>query len=308
MNLRATVDIGSNSVLLVAGDFSSGYKELLNESRVTGLGRELDKNKAFIQEAMDETFEALNEFKDLCQKIKIPVENIIVTATEASRVAKNAQDFFLKVKKEIGMSVTIIDSKGEAYYSAHGIMFNAEIKDEKVYIMDIGGASTEIIELETKNKKILSSFSMPMGSVRVSTWLKENCAEDYIQDIFQKFSKELDHVKTSRLYCVAGTMTSLANMHLKCKSFEEDKVHGLVMSISEVQKVKSDYFKMSQEEVLKLFPFLGKRSRSIHGGMYMVNEIFKRVPVKEVCISTYGLRYGTMDLRKIDDQFIVWKA
>ena len=46
---RASIDIGSNSILLLAGEFKDNhFKELLNESHVTGLGRDLDKNQTFL--------------------------------------------------------------------------------------------------------------------------------------------------------------------------------------------------------------------------------------------------------------------
>jgi exopolyphosphatase/guanosine-5'-triphosphate,3'-diphosphate pyrophosphatase len=303
-NIRASIDIGSNSILLVAGDFNHGYKELLNESRVTGLGRDLDVNKKFIPIAMDESFEALKEYADLCRQYGISPQEILTTATEASRVATNAKDFFSKVKKDLGIKVSIITSEAEAYFSAKGIMFGAEIADERIFIMDIGGASTEIICLSTRDLKVISSFSMPMGSVRVSNWLKDGVASEKIQEIFERFKTDLINVQTKKLYCVAGTMTSIANMHLKNKTFQEDQVHGLVMSKNEVMQVKENYFQNSEEEILMTFPFLGKRTRSIKGGMFMVNMIFNILPVHNVYISTYGLRYGTLQEGEIQKKYL----
>ena len=43
-NLRGSIDIGSNSILLLVVDPDQDFKVLANESNVTGLGRDLDKN------------------------------------------------------------------------------------------------------------------------------------------------------------------------------------------------------------------------------------------------------------------------
>ena len=46
--MRASIDIGSNSVLLLVGEFIDGkFIEKLSEANITGLGRNLDKNGVF---------------------------------------------------------------------------------------------------------------------------------------------------------------------------------------------------------------------------------------------------------------------
>ena len=54
--MKASIDIGSNSVLLVIGEFQSGkFFKNLDLSHVTGLGKGIDKTKEFAQESMDKT-------------------------------------------------------------------------------------------------------------------------------------------------------------------------------------------------------------------------------------------------------------
>src|SRR5690554_402477 len=114
--LRASIDIGSNSCLLLVGEVLDGkvIKILESHSYVTGLGRELDINKSFLKTSMDETFEALREYSQIVEKHNLDPKNIVATATEASRVAQNAPDFFKKIKLETGIDVQIINAEGEA--------------------------------------------------------------------------------------------------------------------------------------------------------------------------------------------------
>ena len=99
---RATIDIGSNSVLLLAGTMENGLlTEVLNESRITSLGKNLDIAKMFNPESMEATFTALKDYKTLLESNGFLVAQTIVTATEALRVAKNAEDFFQKIKNEL---------------------------------------------------------------------------------------------------------------------------------------------------------------------------------------------------------------
>lgn len=303
---RASIDIGSNSILLLAGDFSNNdYIELLNESNVTGLGRDLDKNNSFIQVAMDESFEVLKRYAEQAKKIGINPEDIIVTATEAARVAKNSNEFIKRVKDNTGLNIQIISGEGEAYFSTKGILFNSTFNEEKICIMDIGGASTELIEVTPEPTKILEDFSMPFGAVRCTNWNEEGTTEEKLNRIKMDYDKSISKISTKKLYCVAGTMTSVANMFLGHKEFQEKKIHGLKISTKEIYELVDKYKNYTPKEFVELFPFLGKRSKTIIGGLKVATTVFNWLNIEEVEISTYGLRYGSLEQGFIPDEFII---
>lgn len=302
--IRASIDIGSNSTLLLIGKVDNGQvcEVLENESRVTGLGRDLDLNKTFIQIAMDESVEALKEYSELIKKHRVPSENIIVTATEATRVAKNKDEFINRVEKETGLKITVITSEAEAFYSTKGILVGADGKTD-LTIMDIGGASTEIISFS--DNKIQKSFSMPVGAVRMTNWTQDKTVDEHLEKIEDDFSNDLKiEVMDSVLYCVAGTMTSVGNMHLGCKSFNEDEVHGLKISVEDIKKLYQDTFDFEPSDYLNDYPFLGKRSKTIKAGLRLAIWVCEKLNVSNLEISTYGLRYGTLLSMEIDDGFI----
>lgn len=303
---KASIDIGSNSLLLLAADCDTDTKVLLNEANVTGLGRDLDKANKFIDIAMEESFEVLKNYVRACESIGIKASDITVTATEASRVATNAPSFFERILKELNLQVTILTGEGEAFYSTKGILFDKKITDAEITIMDIGGASTELIRVETKESQILKSFSMPVGAVRVNNWRADEVADQMINQVLSDFNEDLEAVATKKLYCVAGTMTSVGNMFLNNAKFEEDQVNGLKMTVTDVWELKEKNLDLSPALFLKNYPFLGKRSQTISAGLYLAAAIMKKLGVEQVYISTYGLRYGTLISENIDKNYI-WK-
>lgn len=308
MALKASIDIGSNSILFLLAEVNGrSFSILENESNVTGLGRDLDKNGVFIQEAIDDSYIVFQEYKKLCDKHEFDPANVLVTATEASRVASNAIEFFNKVKKELGFNVQIISGEGESYYSTKGVLIDENITEPFVTIMDIGGASTELMKVDTKTHKIIHTFSMPMGAVRINNWLESNCEKNKMNDIFSDFEKDLSKVLTEKLYCVAGTMTSVGNMYLGHKDFVEQEVHGLEFETNKVKEMLDRYHEYTPKDFLDKYPFLGKRSKTIKAGLILANSIFKKLEVKSVYISTYGLRYGTLLSEEVLDGFIVRK-
>lgn len=308
-DIRASIDIGSNSVLLLIADVSHGkLKEIAKRSEITALGRELDKNKAFHPESMEATYAALKSYAEDCDAQGIPREKIIATATEAARVAQNAPEFFERIHSELGVTITVITSEAEAYFSTKGILFDTKFENEVITIMDIGGASTELIRVNTKSFQILDTISMPVGAVRSTQWLQDDLFVQNLQKVFLDYRSDLDKFQGKELFCVAGTVTSLGNMHLQKKEFVEDDVHGLVLKSEDVDNLFKKYAGHTPEQFLELFPFLQKRSQSIRGGLHLVYHMIHRLLVKEITISTYGLRFGTLLEGRIRKEFIHGKG
>mgnify|MGYP001438253593 CR=1 FL=1 len=218
---RASIDIGSNSVLLLAAEVNEQgmmTKEILNESFITSLGKDLDVTKRFHPDSMHATYEALGAYKKMLEGIQFPVENVIVTATEASRVATNSREFFQKIKSELGFNIQIITSEGEAYYTALGVVSSFSKENDKIVVMDVGGASTELIRMNLNPFKIVETISLPVGSVRATDWTKKGEFEDKMQAIL---SPDLSSYHTETLICVAGSMTALASMYLGQRVYED---------------------------------------------------------------------------------------
>lgn len=304
-DIRASIDIGSNSVLLLIADVSNGkLKEISKRSEITQLGKDLDKNKAFHPDSMAATYEAIKSYAEDCDKHGVAREKIIATATEAARVAGNAPEFFKKIEDELKVHINIINAEAEAYFSTKGILFDSKFDSEIITIMDIGGASTELIKVNTKNFQILETISMPIGAVRSTQWLSDDLFVQNLQKVFLDFRTSIDKFQTKELFCVAGTVTSLGNMHLQRKEFEEDEVHGLTLKIEDIDNLFKKFSNTTPELFLEQFPFLQKRSQSIRGGLHLVYHLAHRLLVKEITISTYGLRFGTLLEGKIKKEFL----
>jgi len=301
--LRATIDIGSNTVLLLLAQVAP-FKEIAKLSEVTSLGRGLDKTGVFSDESMANSYKALTTYKAICEQHGVKAEEIIATATEAARVAKNAPAFFTKVQSELGIKVQIITGQAEAELTTKGVLFNSTFDSSEAYVMDIGGASTELIRANTITGKVMSSVSLPVGAVRVSDWLLDGTFPSRLAQIYTNQATTLDLYRTETLYCVAGTLTSLGNMHLGHKSFVEDEVHGLRMKVSELDELLQRYGNWNPTQFTEEFPFLGKRANSILGGLTLVHHLLHRLGVKEVVVSTYGLRYGTFLEGEIKDGYL----
>lgn len=301
---RASIDIGSNSVLLLAVELDEKgqiQEELLNESFITSLGKDLDVTKKFHPDSMLATYDALKAYKNLLDKIKFPVDQVIATATEASRVSTNSRDFFKKIKDELGFNIQIITSDGEAYYTALGVVSSLSSKEDSIVVMDIGGASTELIKIHTGPFKIENSISLPVGSVRATDWKK---AGNFDQKLSEMLMIDMSEYETSTLVCVAGSMTALASMYLGQREYVDSKVEGMQISFSSFQEFSRDLQKTTVENLLMLFPFLGKRAPMVGGGAHVAELIGNKLKIETMKVSTRGLRYGVVCTGGINEQYL----
>lgn len=302
--MKASIDIGSNSVLLLISDFSKGkFEDIESRSRITSLGKNLDETGKFQEKSMDATFDALKEFKKIIGKYDIKPEETLMTATEASRVASNAKEFFEKVKKKLGFTVTIISSDGEAYYTALGVASGAGLKTKEVTIMDIGGASTELIKVSTNPFKIIKSVSLPVGSVRAFDWLEAGTFQNKLEKLFKEF--DLESYKTDELLCVAGTMTAIGAMLLGLSNFKESTVNDSIIEFTKFCEFLEKIKPLSEDDLIVQYPFLGKRSKTIVAGARVARAMGIKLEVKKLKISTLGLRYGTIVEPKLKEEFII---
>ncbi len=293
---KAVIDIGSNSIqLLVARVDHQQLIELVREQRVTGLGRKLDQNGFFLPEAMEETLQALHEFSVIAQKHNIAASEINCLATEASRVASNAQVFFQRVHDELALKVQIISGELEAELSALGVAKSHQFPSdlENIVIMDIGGASTELIQLSTDDLKIRALASLKMGSVRYNGWLQSK-NETFAQQCLESALRQTDIKQfiTPHLYCVAGTMTSVANMIQNNQTFDEDKIDNFQFQRDDFLELGQQQQSWKPADYLQSFPFLGKRAHVMAGGMAVAHFLFDHLQVQTITVSTKGLMHG----------------
>ena len=304
MQTRASIDIGSNTVLLLAAEVEESpfsYNELFNETHVTSLGKDLDKTGEFHPDSIRDTYEALKDYKEKVESIGLSPADVIVTATEASRVAKNSSELFERVKEELGFSVTIINTEGEAYYTSLGVIKGHEFEHENAVIMDVGGASTELILINRDPFEIRKTISLPVGSVRGTDWVQEGTFEEKMKELLA--NPALDDFKADYLLCVAGSMVSLGGMIKGLKKYDSNEVNGSAITFDKYLGFFESIQDLKPEQLLEKFPFLGKRAKSILAGAKLGLKMGKRLEIISFEISTFGLRYGTLFAGKIDNKY-----
>ena len=164
--MKAAIDIGTNTVLLLVGEISGGKLHVIHEEeRAPRLGRNVDANKTLHEDSMLRVIAALKEYQEILSSRYPDVKEIIVTATSAVRDAANKQTFMDLVLKETGLRVRLLSGQEEAVWTYKGALSVLEGLDKhETFVLDIGGGSTEIAL--GKYGILNQSHSYDMGCVR----------------------------------------------------------------------------------------------------------------------------------------------
>jgi exopolyphosphatase/guanosine-5'-triphosphate,3'-diphosphate pyrophosphatase len=301
--MRASIDIGSNTLLLLVGEYENGvFKIEESVSSITGLARGVEKTQLLSSRGIEESFRALKKYREIIEKKGGQVDETLVVATEASRMAGNFVDFQTRVRNQIGFSITLLSPQGEAYYCSRGISLGESQLAKTSVAMDLGGASTEIMSFKSNPFVFEKYVSLKIGSVRATEWLENQVFE---QKVNQVFEHDLEGFKTRQLIGVGGTMTSLAAMMLGLREYSDQAVEGKKFKIGKLKKFVEKLEKSSPEEILDRFPVIGKRAGVIIGGGITALKVAQALEAQELMISIYGPRYGLLSVEVLEDKYVV---
>ncbi|MEZ8054788.1 guanosine-5'-triphosphate,3'-diphosphate diphosphatase [Vibrio sp. 10N.261.49.A5] len=165
--LYAAIDLGSNSFhMLVVRHIDGSVQTMAKIKRKVRLAAGLDENNALSSEAMQRGWDCLSLFAERLQDI--PKENIRIVGTATLRTAINVDIFLEKANQILGYDINVISGEEEAATIYKGVAHTSGGSGRRL-VVDIGGASTEMIIGEGFSAKALTSLKM--GCV---TWLERH--------------------------------------------------------------------------------------------------------------------------------------
>nr|MCG6364913.1 guanosine-5'-triphosphate,3'-diphosphate pyrophosphatase [Vibrio fluvialis] len=165
--LYAAIDLGSNSFhMLIVRHIDGSVQTMAKIKRKVRLAAGLDENNALSFEAMQRGWDCLSLFAERLQDI--PDENIRIVGTATLRTATNVDAFLNKANAILGHQIEVISGEEEAATIYKGVAHTSGGMGRRL-VVDIGGASTELIIGEGFEAKALTSLKM--GCV---TWLERH--------------------------------------------------------------------------------------------------------------------------------------
>lgn len=300
----ATIDVGSNSILLLIATVTEEGKirPLLEKAEITRLSEKMNESGIINPEAMERSLKVLRKYTDLCHRNG--VDRIVCIGTEGLRRAKNAQDFVQKVGELCGFKVEIISGTKEAELAYLSALLDFGENHENLVVLDIGGGSTELIWQTEQNGSItkLQTLSMKMGSVRLTEeFLKSDpvsqseyaalrqCIDDKLKNHFSSLQIP---TKPMTLVGLAGTVTTLSSLDQKLPVYDSDKIQGAKLSQNSLKDLIRKLKEKNLEERKKMTGMEPKRADVLLAGASILDCVMSALGVEELIVSDRGIRYG----------------
>jgi len=299
--LKASIDIGTNSVLLLVAKIKDGDIQVLEEKHaVPRLGKGVDVDENLHPDSCDRVVDVLKSYKaHLVENYPSVASDVVVTATSAVRDSSNRGEFLNQIYQETGWSVQLLSGEEEAQTTYSGAISVLKDQSGNFVVLDIGGGSTEIA---MGNRLELSSgVSIDMGSVRFSErYLKSDppTADELetLRDEVKSLLKTKNfNLKDYRLVGVAGTVTSIAAIELGLEEYDASLINGYLLKKKSVKNFIYEFSRINSDKIeQKYAPFLTGRGDVITGGLIILQEFMDHFKFDELIVSTGGIRHGIL--------------
>ncbi|PJI07736.1 MULTISPECIES: exopolyphosphatase [Clostridium] len=292
------IDIGSNSVRLLFAEITSphSFKIITELKEYVRLGAGFDEDGNINDEKIISTIRVLNLYKNFCSMFEDT--KMLVTATEAFRKAKN-RDFILKrIKDELNIDIRILSGEEEAYYDYFAVINTLNLKDGLV--MDIGGASTELIWI--KDRDLKECISLPFGAITLTKKFKlensinseqEKLLNDFLLENFSKIPwlKNLDSLP---LIGIGGSIRNLGKISRKKKNYPLNLIHNYTMSSKCAEDIYDEVKIKTNAQRRKIKGLSKDRADIFVGAAGAVKSIISLCKIKKITICRNGIREGLL--------------
>lgn len=301
----AAIDVGTNSfhLIVVKANENGSFEIVDREKEVIRLGLGSSPDQKHIQpDAQERAIATLKRFRTIAASYDAVIRAV---ATSAVRESLNRNEFIQRVYDETGIEIQIISGIEEARLIYLGILQAVPVFNNKVLCIDIGGGSTEMII--GQQGRMLFAKSLKLGAVRLSQMFFpdfevtksgiEKCTSWVAGEIYSTI-KEIKKLGFETAIGASGTIMAAALMIQAKKSGsmpENMLLNNYTFHQNDLQKAADAVLKKTTvKERKKITGLDEKRADIIPAGIIILSTIVKALNLKEMTVSGYALREGTI--------------
>jgi len=244
---------------------------------------------------------ALKEFAGIITAHGIKPEVAYAVATAAMRDAKNGKDFSRRIRQETKLHIRIIEGESEAAMSLQGAAAVLEPETRQdMLLFDIGGGSTEFIRAH--NDTLCDAISRKLGVVRlVEAYLHSDppSIADYAAMVAAS-NRHLDSVEQYwgderipvHLVGTAGTVTTLAAIHLDLAPYDADVINNHVITRPDFSELRDRLLSLTHDQRQAIRTIEEGRADLMVAGLAIIEAVLTRWNYGECVVVDAGLLEG----------------
>ena len=290
---HAVIDIGSNTMRLQIYQNENGtISTIIKEKEVAGLAGYIKKNR-LDPDGISKACDILNNFKEIAVRF-VEAHEIHIFATASLRGIENQNEALETIQQNTGLRPIVLSGEEEARLDFIGVTSHfPQIRDG--LLIDIGGASTELIRFE--NAEPVQLVSMPIGCLnlyrkyvgKVIPTSKER------KKIAKEIKEQIDKIGwksknyPALMIGVGGTVR--AAHKLSCELFSQKNDQNEMVA-GYIKKIINKIVDNEDDIFLTINKLIPERTSTIFTGLMILNEAIKKFSCKSIFVSDYGLREG----------------
>ena len=296
--VKAVIDIGSNSIKLRVGRFRRGRIEvLLDSTEVVRLGRGLEGGRL-----REETLRnGVRVVEEMVRRARDRGADPRLVGTMALRIAENAQDFLDAILDRTGLEATVLSGEEEARLAWKGAVAGRDCGGAFA-VFDTGGGSTEFIFGSSSG--IERSESVAVGAVSLS---ERFFAEDpvseaslhealgYVRDLF--FCSKIEwgrSLVSPTVIGLGGGLVAMASVRLGRPVFVPLRLDGMRLSRENVEEQVRCYAGCTLDERRRIVGLPASRADLVLGSACIVRCAMEALHVDSLIVGINGLRHGLL--------------
>lgn len=295
----AAIDIGTNSihmiVVKVRPDLS--FEVIDREKDMVRLGAGGLDGRALTPAAMAGALQTLTKFSRLAESHK--VDEIVATATSATREAGNGGDFVAEVGRQTGIRVRVISGTEEARLIHLAAGYGVNVGGSSAVVIDIGGGSVEIT-LGTATQ-LTYGKSFKTGVIRLterfvkSDPLSGQHERRLVKHLNREMSGYLDLIARAgfdRVIGTSGTILSLGALALTEEGEPPGELRNRRVSAKALRRLRKQLVAADIEERLHMAGLDPRRADLSVAGSVLLDTILRGLGAEDLTLCDLALREG----------------
>jgi exopolyphosphatase/guanosine-5'-triphosphate,3'-diphosphate pyrophosphatase len=295
----AAIDIGTNSihmiVVKVRPDLS--FEVIDREKDMVRLGAGGLDGRKLTTSAMTAALQTLAKFKRVAESNK--VDEIVASATSATREAENGGDFIAEVARQTGIRIKVISGTEEARLIHLAAGYGVDVGSSTAVVVDIGGGSVEITLGTASHLTLGRSFKT--GVIRLSEHfvksdpLSERDERRLVKHLNRTMGTHLAQIRKSgfdRVIGTSGTILSLGALALAEDGGAPEELRNQRVSAKALRRVRKRLVAADIEERLHMPGLDPRRADLSVAGSVLLDTIVRGLGADDLTLCDLALREG----------------
>jgi len=295
----AAIDIGTNSihmiVVQVRPDLS--FEVIDREKDMVRLGAGGLDGRNLTPTAISAALQTLSKFRRIAESHK--VDEIVASATSATREAENGGDFIAEVDRQTGIRIRVISGTEEARLIHLAAGYGVDIGGTTAVVVDIGGGSVEITLGSATHLTLGRSFKV--GVIRLterfvrSDPLSGGDERRLIKHLNREMGSYVDQIVARGFDRVIGTSGTILSLGLMASSEDGESPQDLRnrrVSAKALHRLRKHLVASDIEERLATPAMDPRRADLSVAGSVLLDTIIRRLGADEFTLCDLALREG----------------